>query len=157
MSEIQNETILDLDELLDSNLDQVEDLPDYVDPSSGLYSLSIAEAKINKSKDPKKASRIVLTYKIEEVIEVDAGGYPVPTGSLFTEGFQGTADGLKFFKRQAKKLLNADDLTGISLGDLLGGLKGLSPFGARVAVRKSKNAETGQEYTNIDVRPIAAE
>jgi hypothetical protein len=156
MSEI-TETILDLDQLLDSTLDLVEDLPDYVDPADGLYALSIQEAKVNKSKDPKKASRIVLTYKIEEIVEIDDGGYAVPTGSLFTEGFQGTADGLKFFKRQAKKLFGTDDLTGNTLADILTGLKEIGLFQARVTLRKTKNADTGVEYTNVNVMPLAEE
>lgn len=153
---MSEQTILDLDALLDSTLDAVEDLPDYVDPSTGLYVLTVSDAKINKSKDPKKAPRIVLTYDIVGTIEIDDGGYPVADGSKFTEGFQGTADGLKFFKRQAKRLLNSDDLSGISMADLLEGLKGLDAFTARVTQKKSKNPNGG-EYININVTPIHGE
>lgn len=147
-----NETILDLDALLETTLDAVEDLPDYIDEINGLYMLSIAEAEIKKPKDSKKPSRIVLTYKVDGAVEVE--GVPATEGSLFSEGFQGTQDGLKFFKRQAKSLLNTDDLSGIPLNDLLAGLKSLDSFQAKVTTKRTIDKETKQEYLNIFIRPV---
>lgn len=143
-------TILDLDELMDMNLDAVEDVPDFCEPDNGLYMLSISDAEIKRSKDKTKPSRIVLTYKIHEILECD--GLPVPLESLYSEGFQGTAEGLKYFKKAAKALLNTDDLTGITTGQILEGLKELDPFKAKVTKKVTKKDNT--EYININTRPI---
>lgn len=148
------DTILDLDELMQSTLDNIEDVPDYVEPDSGTYALSVIEAEIKKSKEAGKASRIILTYRIDGIIELSQGGHPVPEGSLFNESFQGTAEGLKYFKKQAKKLLNVEELNGIPMSDLLEALKALDSFNAVVSKKLTKGKEEGTTYTNINVRPV---
>lgn len=151
-------TILDLDQLLDATLDGVEDIPDYLTPPTGLYKLSIIEAEIKAGKkaDPAKkqaakAARIVITYKVDSTVETE--GMPVPDGSLFTEGMQGTEDGLKFFKKQARKLLNVESLDGVPIRGILDALKEVQLFDARITVRKS-TGDQGQEYENVNVTPI---
>lgn len=151
-------TILDLDALLDSTLDTVEDIPDYLNPPTGLYNLSIvdAEIKAGKKADPAKkqaakAARILITYKVEGTTETE--GIPVPDGSLFTEGMQGTEDGLKFFKKQARKLLNVDSLDGVSIRDILGSLKEIGVFDARIVLKETPG-DNGRTYENVNVTPI---
>lgn len=150
-------TILDLDSLLDFTLDGVEDIADYINPPTGLYSLSIPEAEIKAGKkaekpgDKAKAARIIITYKVEATKETE--GLPVPDGTLFTEGMQGTEEGLKFFKKQARKLLNVDSLDGVSIRDILGSLKEVGVFDARIVLRTSKG-DKGQDYENVNVTPI---
>lgn len=150
-------TILDLDALLDATLDTVEDLADYINPPTGNYNLSIMEAEIKPGKkaskpgEKAKASRIVITYRVNATKETE--GIPVPDGSLFTEGMQGTEDGLKFFKKQARKLLNVDSLDGVTIRDILMSLKEVSEFDARIVLRLTKG-DAGQEYENVNVTPI---
>lgn len=144
-------TILDLDELMDATLDAVADLPDFVTPPNGLYVLGIYEAEIKKPKEAGKASRITLTYKVLQTIDTE--GIPVADNSLFNEGFQGTEQGLEFFKKRAIKIMNVSDLNGVPLREILAGMKDVE-FKARIVVKNTKDAATGKEYENVDVRPI---
>jgi hypothetical protein len=148
-----NVTILDLDALMDLDMGSVETLPDYVSPAAGSYVLGIADVttKAPKEGEKDKPSRIVLTYKIEETVECTEA--PFPNGSLFTESFQATSEGVTYFKKQAVKLL-ASDLEGASMRDVFSGLKEMGPFKAVITTRTTKDAATGKEYTNINVRPI---
>jgi hypothetical protein len=143
-------TILDMDALLDATLDNVADIPDFLNPPDGLYELAITEAEIKPGKEAGKASRIVLTHKV--VSTVDTDGVPVPNGSLFQESFQGTEQGLGFFKKQAKKYMNVDDISGVSMREIIASLKGLE-YKARVTTKVTKN-DAGKEYENVNVRPI---
>lgn len=153
----QSATILDLDALLDSTLDSVEDIADYINPPTGNYKLSITEAEIKPGKkaskpgEKAKAARIVITYRVDATVETE--GMPVPDNTLFTEGMQGTEDGLKFFKKQARKLLNVENLDGVSIRDILSSLKEVAMFDARVVTRTTKN-DQGQEFENVNVTPI---
>lgn len=151
-------TILDLDSLLDSTLDGVEDIADYLNPPTGAYRLDITEAEIKPGKpadvakkQKAKAARIVITYKVVATTETE--GIPVPDGTLFTEGMQGTEDGLKFFKKQARKLLNVDSLDGVSIREILVALKESPEFDARIVNRKTVD-EAGREFENVNVTPI---
>lgn len=153
MNDMTKTTILDLDALMDMDLGSVETLPDFVSPAAGSYVLSISDVGIKQPKESEKdkASRIVLTYKIEETVECTEA--PFPNGSLFTESFQGTDEGVKYFKKQAMKLL-ASDVEGAKMREVMEGLKEMGPFKAVITTRTTKDATTGKEYTNINVRPI---
>jgi hypothetical protein len=148
-------TILDLDALLDASLDNVADLPDYINPPTGLYVIDVDNAEIKapksaKDKDGnKKASTIVVTYKVAETVETE--GVPVPVGSLFSERFQGTQEGLEYFKRKAKNILNTDDLTGVPLKDILAELKNQKGLKGKVITAMTK-ADDGKTYENCNVR-----
>lgn len=152
-------TILDLDALLDSTLDGVVDVPDYLNPPTGNYVLSIIEAEIKagkaaEGKEKAKPARLVITYRVDSTKETD--GVPVPDGSLFTEGFQGTEQGLEFFKKQAKKLLNVEDLNGVSIRDILSSLKEVQNFDAVLTNKKTTSEDGKREYENVNVRPVFA-
>lgn len=152
-------TMLDLDNLLDETLDNVEDLPDYVEPSSGIYALSIPECKLEtftkKGKDgqPDEPNqvRIRLTYRIDGIEEIETGGYPVQEGSLFSDTFMFNDMGKAVFKKMAKGILNADDVDGVPFRELFEALKGTEPFRAVITTKKN-----GQ-YTNTNVRPVHEE
>ena len=145
-------TILDLDALMDTAMDSVETLPDFVSPPPGIYALSVTNAEIKKPKEASKASLIQLTYKIDEVIETQVGELPVQAGSMFSERFQGTEDGLKFFKKAVMNILGESEFGDAKLRDLLEGVVGAG-FKARITVRKSKN-DDGKEFENIQIRAI---
>ena len=151
-------TILDLDAMMDIEMDKVETLPDFVTPPAGLYHLEVVEAKTEKytpkksteNPNPKESLRIKIIHKVVETLEsVDL---PVKDGSLFSESFQATEEGIKFFKRQALNILNVKDFEGARLKDVMEGLKE-ARFEAKITIRKSANP-AGGEYENVQVRPI---
>lgn len=142
-------TILDLDALMDESLDGVAEAPDFVTPSDGTYNLKVEKAEIAKytNKDGVEGSRISLQYSIVSTEEVADGQPVVADGSIFSESFTGTQQGLSFFKRQARKLLNVENIDGVALREILASLQNLE-FRAVITSRKNGN------YTNINVTPI---
>lgn len=148
-------TILDLDAMMDMDMGEVETKPDYITPAAGTYILDIVKAEITKPKakegKEEKPPRIVITYAIAETLECD--DEPFPNGSMFSEGFQATEDGLGYFKKQAGKLLNVSDMTGAKLRDILDGLQEVKGVKAIITIRKSKG-DNGQEYENVNIRPV---
>lgn len=151
-------TILDIDSLLDDTLDHVEDVPDFVTPPEGDYLLSIPSAEIKKSDDQKKAARIVLTYSVDSLVQIsNAKDIPVAEGAMFTESFQATEEGLKYFKKQAKKLLNVEDITGVSMREILSSLAEVKQMPARIKINRTpKKDESGTvvgSYENVRITP----
>jgi hypothetical protein len=152
------QTILDLDSMMDIEMDKVETLPDFVTPPAGLYELEVVEAKTEKYlpkktaevPNPKESMRIKIIHKVVETLE--SVELPVKEGSLFSESFQATEDGIKFFKRQALNILNVKDFEGARLKDVMEGLKE-ARFKAKITIRKTANP-AGGEYENVQVRPI---
>lgn len=154
---MSNNTILDFDALLDSNLSSTKDVPDFVTPPPGTYVLELTEAKLEKFKLKAKAgvrdteqdaARIKFQYKVAETVETKE--LPVADGSLFSESFMANEDGLAFFKKQAKAILNVKDFADTSIRDILDGLNGVS-FKAVVGIRKSG------EFENVTIRPVHEE
>jgi len=152
---MSNDTILDIDALLDSNLSQVENVPDFVTPPAGEYNLGVKESKIekfeSKAKDGKPASkglRVRITYMVNET--KDTKEPPVADGSLFSESFMANEDGLKYFKKQASKILNVKDFGDTSIRDIIDALNATEAFDAVVTIRKSG------EFENVNVRPVHA-
>jgi hypothetical protein len=153
-------TLLDLDALMDQNMDAVETLPDYVTPPAGNYQLVVKEAKTeqysSKSEPTIKANRIRVIYAVEETLEVENGNLPVADGSLFSETYMATEEGLKYFKKTAMGILGVKDFEGASLRDVIQGIKDAS-FKARINIRTTKDPVSGQVFENIQLRPIASE
>ena len=154
-AETQN-TLLDLNAMLDTNLDAVPDAPDYTTPPAGEYQLEVKDVKVEtyKPKAGGEAQRLKITYAIVETLSTAANESPVPNGSLFTETFMATEQGLGYFKSKIKAIMNASDLTGVSLGDMMTSAKG-TICKARITIKKSPNP-AGGEYENVQVRIVAA-
>jgi hypothetical protein len=153
----ENATILDLDAMMDIEMDKVETLPDYVTPPAGNYMISVHDCGVEKykgkpkdNKPAQEGTRIRLTYCVDKTLDVD--DLPVKDGSLFSESFMGTEDGIKYFKKQAMNILNVKDLSGAKLKDVMDGLKNIS-FKAKITITKSK-APDGGDYENVRVRPV---
>lgn len=155
-------TILDLDSMMDIQMNAVETLPDFVNPPAGNYDLGITDCKIEKytpkksteNPNPTEAARIKLFYGVEATLALgDPKDLPVKDGSLFSESFMATEDGLKYFKRQAMNIMNVTDLDGASLKDVMEGLKG-QKFRAAITVVKTPGKDQGSSYENVRVRPI---
>lgn len=154
---MSEQTILDLDAMLDIEMDKVETLPDYVTPPPGIYLLKVEEAAVKeytiKAKDNKpagKGNRLNITYSVVKTIETT--DLPVKDGSLFSESFMATEDGIKFFKKQAMNIMNVTDLTGARMKDVLDGLKDIE-FKSKITIRKTPDG-SGGHYENVQVRPV---
>lgn len=150
----QDKTLLDLNAMMEETLDSVPDAPDYSNPPAGEYTLVVKDCKVGsyKPKAGGDAQRLRLTYAVEETKSVADGGSPVPDGTMFTETFQATEQGLGYFKSRVKAIMGASDLLGVSLGDMLSSVKGAT-FDARITIKKSPNP-AGGEYENVQIRVV---
>jgi hypothetical protein len=149
-------TMLDLDSMLDETLDNVEDLPDYVEPATGVYMLGVADCKLEtftkRGKDGQpdlpNQVRIRLTNRIDGIEELEPNSYPVEVGSLFSDTFMFNEMGKAIFKKVAKNIMNVEDVDGVPFRELFDALKGAESYRATVTNKKKG------EYTNINVRPL---
>jgi len=150
----QERTLLDLNAMVEDTLDSVPDAPDYSNPPAGEYTLGVKDCKIEtyKPKAGGEAQRLKITYTVEETKSVADGGSPVPNGTMFTETFMATEQGLGYFKARIKGIMAASDLIGVSLGDMMGSVKGAT-FDARLTIKKSPNP-AGGEYENVQIRVV---
>jgi len=152
-------TILDLDAMMDIKMDEVETLPDFVTPPAGNYTLKVKEAKIEKYKSKAEPDvqkqRIRLSYIIMATKEVAAGSIPVADGSMFSETFMATEDGIKFFKKAAMGALNVTSFEGASIKDVIDGLAD-AEFDARITIRSTTDPLTKQVFENVSVRAVNA-
>jgi len=150
MSDAKN-TILDLDSIMDVDMGKVETMPDYVNLSKGVYVLKCTKAEpYKKEAQGEKAARagFRITYELVDTKECEDLAFP--NGSLISENFTATEQGLQFFKKRAMNLLNVSSLDGASLKDVLDSMIGVEAT-AVVTIRKTK-AENGNEYENASYR-----
>lgn len=146
-------TILDLDSILDSTLDTVPDVPDYVLPPEGAYRLGITDAKLDKykTKEGSQGLRIKITHTVVATVKLsNEKDIPVADGSLFTETFQADEQGLGYFKKAAKKYLKVESLDGVSIRDIMAELTG-AEYDALIKIRKS--SKDGKDYENVQISP----
>jgi hypothetical protein len=148
-------TLLDLDNMLNDTLDAIPDAPDFTNPPAGEYRLQVKDAAIDKYKtkdDPNtERQRLKITYSILETISTASNEQPVPDGSLFTETFMATEQGLGYFKKRIKEVMGASDVAGVTLSDMMNSVKG-TDFNARITIKKS--VSNGKEYGNVQIRVV---
>ena len=148
-------TMLDLNAMMNDSLDSIPDAPDFTNPPAGEYRLIAKDAAIDKYKTKKEPDiekqRLKITYAIVETLSTAANEQPVPDGSLFTETFMATEQGLSYFKKRIKEIMNAGDVQGVSLGDMMTSVKG-SEFNARITIKKTNS--NGTDYENVQIRVI---
>jgi len=151
-----NKETLDLGAMMEATLDAIPEAPDFTNPPAGEYRLLCKEAKVDKyeakAEPGIEKQRLKIFYAIEATVSLSGKEPPVPDGSMFTETFQATEQGLSYFKKRIKEIMNASDLTGVTLGDMMESVKGMS-FDARITIRKSPNP-AGGEYENVQIRVI---
>lgn len=147
-------TILDLDSMMDMAMSKVEDVPNFVTPPEGLYRLKATEvktekytSKATKDKPETKGQRIRITYAIIAVHECTDSAPPA-LNSIFSETFMGTEDGVKYFKRQAKNIMNVEDLGDATLRDVMEGLQS-TEFDCKITIKKNADG-----FENIRVTPV---
>lgn len=75
--------------------------------------------KYSTKKEPTvEKQRLKNVYAILETISTATKEEPVPDGSLFTETFMPTQDGLGYFKKRITGIMNVSDVVGtLSLTD----------------------------------------
>lgn len=149
---------LDLGAMMEASLDSIPDAPDFSNPPAGEYRLLCKEAKIDKYETKKEPGvekqRLKILYAVEQTVSVAGNEPPVPDGSMFSETFQATEQGLSYFKKRIKEIMNASDLSGVTLGDMMETAKGQS-FDARITIRKSENPNDKENpYENVQIRVI---
>ena len=146
--------MLDLEQLANETLDAIPEAPDFVTPPNGEYVLSVKDAIIDKYKDKEgnAKQRLKITYAIDETVSVADNEPPVPDQSIFTETFMATEQGLGYFKKRIKDVMNLSDTAGVTLGDMMNSVKGVQ-FKARITIKKSPNPKGG-EYENVQIRVI---
>jgi hypothetical protein len=149
-------TILDLDSILDGNLDSVANIPDFVDPPDAVYMIKVNKAEVVASKTEGKPPLITLTYEVVATLEIK-GAPPVADGSLFSERFQATEDGLSYFKRQARNLLQVENVDGASVRTILSTLQEAPAVKAVVSHSTSKSDDGTKEYSNLRLRIVPNE
>ncbi len=165
---MSNETLIDLDNLDDISLEGVASAPEFIEPPHGRYKLGV-QAKIeeyekdevvNKEKtgEKVKAKRIRFTYSIQEVLELkDKKELQPAEGSMFSETFTATSEGLPYFKTRATAILG--DLGGATIKEVVSELNNEAiSFTADVKTRTTKNKDADgneKEFTNVNVRVIS--
>ena len=113
-----------------------------------------------KAKDGSMSQRLKITYSVAQTVELaEANEPPVADGTLFTETFQGTEQGLSFFKKRIREILSVDDTAGVTLGDMMASVKG-AQFEARISIRKSAKKDSNgavipnEFYENLNIKVI---
>lgn len=154
-------TILDLDAMLDTKASSIETLPDYMNPGAGIYAMTVKECatKDFEVKDPEtkkptgsKAKNITLTYSIDETLSIADGELPVPNGTLYSERFQPTEQGLEFFKKRVMGITGESEegLADATIGEMMGSLAGIQNK-VKVTIRKTKG-DNGETYENVNLQ-----
>lgn len=156
-----DDTLLDLDSVDNMAGDEIEDVAGFVEPPTGLYRLKCTKAA-SRSYSPKKGdnankkvTQIRFMYSIVKVIELDDKKELIPpeTG-MFSEQFQGTKQGMKYWKFKAKALLAMENFGKATVKEINDKITDSEPeFDAKVTCNKTKN-DDGTTFTNINVRVI---
>ena len=157
MNDATKQANLDLGAMMNQTMDSIPDAPDFNNPPAGVYTLTVKDVAIDKYKSKAEPDvekqRIKVTYSVVETKEVVAGAIPVPNESMFTETFMATEQGLSYFKKAAKNIMNVADLAGVSYADIFSSMKGVQ-FDARISIKLSPNP-AGGNYENLQIRVIA--
>ena len=152
------QTILDLDSMMNASLDAIPDAPDFNIPPAGEYRIQVKDAMIDKYETKKEPGvpkqRLKMLYIVLETISLATNEQPVPDGSMFSETFMATEQGLSYFKKRIKEVMNASDVTGVTLGDMMNSVKG-SEFRCRISIKKTPNPnDKDNPYENLQIRVI---
>lgn len=158
----ETKTLLDLDAMMNESLDAIPEAPDFSNPPAGEYTLEAKKAEVEKYKTKAKdgkpsedAQRLKITYGVVATHSTADGEQPVPDGTMFTETFQATEQGLSYFKKRIREILNVTDVAGVTLGDMMASVVG-TQFEARLSIKKSpKPGTTDEFYENLNIRVVA--
>jgi hypothetical protein len=157
MTNVKDETLLDLDSVADMDLGGINDLPEFCTPPDGLYVFCTNSAKItaNKNKEGKEVKKINHTYHICKVIQVVTQDDLVPDlGNLVGENFTMNAQGLSIWKLKAKGILGQEIIsTKGTIGDVLEEMNDSRHYFVGKTRIKKTNKE-GVDYENVQVQVV---
>jgi len=132
-----------MDSLLDESLDNVEAAAEFVDLPNGEYVLHIkkAEAKELEAKEDKPAGvRVNIVYEVVDTVALaDTTKTPVDNGSMASEGFNLTEQGLPYFKRYLLNIFGNTE--GVSLRESIEALNGMN-----ITAVVRNNEYNGKQY-----------
>lgn len=155
----QKKASLDLAGMMDDTLDAIPDAPDFTNPPAGDYTLQVKSCAIEtytpKSTPGVEAQRVRITYSIIDTKSLaNPNEQPVPNESMFSETFMGTEEGIGYFKKAGKAIMNVSDLGGVTFREILSSVTGMT-FDARVSVRNTPKPGSKTEfYENVSIRVI---
>lgn len=154
---MSNDTLLDFDSMDDVDLDSFDEAPDYLDEiPTGVYVLIVenAEKKKQKNKEGVENTFLTNTYTVARVVELDDPDELAPVlGSKFTERWTTNDQGISFWKKQTRKLLGKESLSGFTFGEALKALNNPDEpiyVKAKCSTKLTKNDKG--EFKNIQVR-----
>jgi len=150
----EQNTMLDLESMANETLDAIPDAPDFVTPPNGEYTISVKDAAIDKykTKEGEAKQRLKITYVIDETLSTAENEPPVPNGSIFSETFMATEQGVGYFKKRVKEIMQVEDTAGVTLGEMMASVKGMQ-FKCRITIKKTPNPKGG-EYENVQMRIV---
>lgn len=146
---------------LDTDLDDVADLVQFVNPHNGTHVFGIAFAGMDKIGSDRMGVKII--YQMVETLEAESpDDAAAPVGSVWQESFMGGDMGKKLLKMRIKQFFG-DDIKG-AMRPYIDTMmeKGRSEFMVKMTTKlvktKSKNKETGEinEYENVRVLDASA-
>lgn len=152
-------TLLDMNDLMGQSLDDTEDVPEFInDVPAGNYLLNLTTVKVEKYKSKDKETqqeeeklRIRIVYSVTKTVDLaDPSDLPVPDGSLFSETFMINENGKKYFKRQAKNVLGAENIEGVPMKDIFAAMSDDVTVRAKVKTKESAG-DGGKVYLNVQV------
>jgi hypothetical protein len=153
----ENTTLLDMESMMNETLDTVENVAEFANPPAGEYRLKVISAKPGKA-SAKGTPTMQITYAVVETKATASGEQPVPDGTMFSERFQWTEQGKPFFKARIKSIMGVDDVSGVTLGDMLASAVS-AEFDARITIKKDPKkvdgvVVPGEFYENIQIRVV---
>lgn len=156
MTEDKAATLLDLNAMMESTLDAIPEAAGFENPPDGEYTLTVKDAAVDsyKNKEQQNVQRLKIVYTVAATLSTASGEQPVPDGTMFSETFQGTEQGVGFFKKRIKEILAVSDLAGVTLKDMMDSAKGAT-FDARLSTKKTPKKDVpGEFWENLNIRVV---
>jgi hypothetical protein len=149
-----DETLLDLDNLDNLDLSTVDAAPEFLNEvPKGIYTLKVVKATRERKKNKKGEVKVRIRhiYAIDSVVQLEDKEALIPaTGSLVSETFMATKEGLTYWKTRAEGILH--DLGNAKFVDVLNMMPDAPVFKAALGTRTSE--EDGTIYKNLTVQVI---
>lgn len=162
-TDVEDMTLLDLDDVEGMDFDSIEDPPGFVTPPNGVYDLTVTKAVIEKYKTREEPNvekkRFANYYEIVSVVEIeDANEQEPKQGDKFSERFMMNEQGMKYWKGKAKAILG--DVGKVTVANVLKELSsGNYTFRARITNKKTMGKKGSpnekKEFTNTNVKVLA--
>ena len=133
----------------------VEILPDFIEPTEGVYVLSIPQCRFKKA-DSGKIGLTWVFQVIEPISKLNPQDLDTPAGALFSlyHGPKAVAFAAKLMKAILGEQFDNMQNLGQAAAAIEANFTQAYNIQAKVTIRTSSNAETGETYRNIDISNI---